>query len=80
MSRYPLVSAEPRPTGYPQAGATGGRWPVIDLVPAERTALAGLARFLDDPDVTEVMVNGGSEVWSSASTGSAGPGRSPPRR
>lgn len=35
---------------------------MIDLV-AERTALAGLARFLDDPDVTEVMVNGGSEVW-----------------
>ena len=35
---------------------------MIDLV-AERTALAGLGRFLDDPAVTEVMVNGGSDVW-----------------
>ncbi len=39
-----------------------GRVLSIDLV-AERTPFAGLTRFLDDPAVTEVMVNGGGEVW-----------------
>lgn len=33
-----------------------------DLV-AELAPLAGLERFLDDPAVSEVMVNGGSQIW-----------------
>ena len=35
---------------------------MIDLV-AEQSALGGLERWLHDPAVTELMVNGGSEVW-----------------
>jgi pilus assembly protein CpaF len=35
---------------------------VIDLV-AEQSPLGGLERWLRDPDVNEVMVNGGSDVW-----------------
>ncbi len=35
---------------------------MIDLV-AEQSPLGGLERWLHDPTVTEVMVNGGSEVW-----------------
>lgn len=35
---------------------------MIDLV-AEQSLLGGLERWLDDPTVTELMVNAGSEVW-----------------
>lgn len=35
---------------------------MIDVV-AERTTLGGLARYLDDQAVTEVMVNAGHDVW-----------------
>ena len=35
---------------------------MIDLV-AEQTPLGGLERWLSDPTVTEVMVNGGRDVW-----------------
>ena len=35
---------------------------MIDLV-AEQTPLGGLERWLHDPSVTEVMVNGGQHVW-----------------
>lgn len=35
---------------------------MIDLV-AEQSPLGGLERWLHDPTITEVMVNGGSEVW-----------------
>jgi pilus assembly protein CpaF len=34
----------------------------IDLV-AEQTPLGGLERWLDDPTVTEVLVNAGTDVW-----------------
>jgi pilus assembly protein CpaF len=34
----------------------------IDLV-AEQTPLGGLERWLDDPSVTEVLVNAGADVW-----------------
>lgn len=36
--------------------------PPFDPV-AERSRLGGLERWLADPDVTEVLVNGGHEVW-----------------
>jgi len=35
---------------------------MIDLV-AEQSALGGLERWLDDPAITEVLVNAGSQVW-----------------
>ena len=35
---------------------------MIDVV-AERSALGGLERWLHDPTVTEVMVNGGHDIW-----------------
>ncbi len=35
---------------------------MIDVV-AEQTPLGGLERWLDDPEVSEVMVNAGSGVW-----------------
>jgi pilus assembly protein CpaF len=35
---------------------------MIDLV-AEQTPLGGLQRWFDDPEVTELLVNGGSDVW-----------------
>ena len=35
---------------------------MIDLV-AEQSPLGGLERWLHDPGVTELMVNGGSEIW-----------------
>jgi pilus assembly protein CpaF len=35
---------------------------MIDLV-AEQSPLGGLQRWLADPDVAEVLVNGGSDVW-----------------
>jgi len=35
---------------------------MIDLV-AEQSPLGGLERWLRDPAITELMVNGGSEVW-----------------
>ncbi len=35
---------------------------MIDLV-AEQSPLGGLERWLHDPTITELMVNGGSEVW-----------------
>jgi pilus assembly protein CpaF len=35
---------------------------MIDLV-AEQSPLGGLQRWLADPDVTELLVNGGSDVW-----------------
>lgn len=35
---------------------------MIDLV-AEQSLMGGLERWLDDPAVTELMVNAGSEVW-----------------
>lgn len=41
---------------------TAGRAMPVDLV-AEQSPLGGLERWLDDPEVTEVMVNGGQQVW-----------------
>ena len=35
---------------------------MIDLV-AEQSPLGGLERWLHDPTITELMVNGGNEVW-----------------
>ena len=35
---------------------------MIDLV-AEQSPLGGLERWLHDPSITELMVNGGSDVW-----------------
>jgi pilus assembly protein CpaF len=35
---------------------------VIDIV-AEQSPLGGLERWLHDPTVTELMVNGGTEIW-----------------
>jgi len=35
---------------------------MIDLV-AEQSPLGGLERWMHDPSITELMVNGGSEVW-----------------
>ena len=35
---------------------------MIDLV-AEQSPLGGLERWLHDPAITELMVNGGSEIW-----------------
>ena len=35
---------------------------MIDVV-AERSALGGLERWLRDPTVTEIMVNGGHDIW-----------------
>lgn len=35
---------------------------MIDLV-AERSPLGGLERWLDDPEIDEVLVNGGHDIW-----------------
>ena len=35
---------------------------MIDVI-AERSPLGGLERWLDDPAITEVIVNGGGDVW-----------------
>lgn len=35
---------------------------MIDLV-AEQSPLGGLERWLADPEITEIMVNGGDEIW-----------------
>ncbi len=43
--------------------ATAPGRPVAADAVAERTAYAGLLRFLDDPQVTEVMVNAGTQIW-----------------
>ena len=46
-----------------EVGKVGGAGVVgVDLV-AEQSPLGGLERWLADPTVTEVMVNGGREVW-----------------
>jgi len=36
---------------------------VIDVI-AERAPLGGLERWLDDPSIDEVIVNGRGDVWT----------------